>query len=149
MNLLLVASAGGHLQQLVWLAPWWRRHDRSWITFDTPDARAMLAGERIAFAASPTNRSVRNLARNLLLARRILADEAPDLVVTTGAGVAVPVFVAARARGIPRVFVEVYDRVDGPSLTGRLCAPLADRVVVQRREQLAFYRGAALLGPVR
>ena len=149
MKVLLVASAGGHLQQLVWLAPWWREHERSWVTFDTPDARGMLSGERIAFAFHPTNRSLRNLARNAVLARRILRDERPDLIVSTGAGVAVPFFALGRALGAKTVFLEPYDRVDGPSLTGRLVAPIADLVVLQRREQLRFHPAGVLLGPVR
>ena len=146
---MLVASAGGHLQQLVWLAPWWRRHDRVWITFDTPDARGMLPGERIRFAHHPTNRNARNALRNARLARTALREDAPDLIVSTGAAVAVPFFVAAAIRRIPAVFIEPYDRVDGPSLTGRLVRPLASSVVLQRREQLAFYPSGILIGPVR
>jgi UDP-N-acetylglucosamine:LPS N-acetylglucosamine transferase len=145
---LLVASAGGHLQQLIWMAPWWRQHDRLWVTFDTLDARGMLAGERIVFAAHPTNRSVGNAVRNLRLARRVLAEERPDVVVSTGAGVAVPFLLAARVAGVATVFVEPFDRVDGPSLTGRLVAPMVDCVVLQRREQLAFHPRGVLLGPV-
>ncbi|MEZ4239322.1 MAG: UDP-N-acetylglucosamine--LPS N-acetylglucosamine transferase [Myxococcota bacterium] len=148
MRALLVASAGGHLQQLVWLAPWWRAHERLWVTFDTPDARGMLDGERIVFAAHPTNRSLRNAARNLALARRVLR-EPFDVVVSTGAGVAVPFALAARAAGVPVVFVEPYDRVDGPSLTGRLLGPWVDCVVLQRPEQRRFHRRGVLLGPVR
>lgn len=149
MKALLVASAGGHLQQLVWLSPWWSGLDRSWVTFDTPDARGMLAGERIVFAHHPTNRNVRNLARNFVLARQVLRDERPDVIVSTGAGVAVPFFVVAKARGVRTVFLEPYDRVDGPSLTGRLVAPIADLIVLQRREQLAFHPSGVLVGPVR
>lgn len=149
MKALLVASSGGHLQQLVWTRPWWSTVERLWVTFDTLDARGMLAGERVVFAAHPTNRSVGNLARNLILARRILRDERPDVVVSTGAGVALPFFALAPRYGARTVFVEPYDRVDGPSLTGRLVAPTADLVVLQRREQLAFHPQGVLLGPVR
>lgn len=149
MKVLLVASAGGHLQQLVWLAPWWTLHARSWVTFDTPDARGMLVGEQIAFAYHPTNRSVRNLARNLRLARRVLARERPDVIVSTGAGVALPFFLLARAFGARTVFLEPYDRVDGPSLTGRLVSPFADLVVLQRQEQRAFHPNGVMSGPVR
>lgn len=149
MKLLLVASSGGHLQQLVWLEPWWSAHERTWVTFDTEDARGMLAGEEIAFAHHPTNRSPRRALRNLSLANRLLAELAPDLIVSTGAGVAVPFFVAAWARQIPSVFIEPYDRLEQPSLTGRLVAPIASMVVLQRREQQRFYRSGILLGAVR
>jgi beta-1,4-N-acetylglucosaminyltransferase len=149
VKVLLVASAGGHLQQLVWLRPWWSRHERLWVTFDTPEAHGMLQGERMLTVPHPTNRDPVRAARNLLLARRLLRQERPELVVSTGAAVAVPFFWAARALGVPTVFIEPYDRLEQPSLTGRLVAPIASMVVLQRREQLAFYRGGVLLGPVR
>lgn len=149
MKLLLVASSGGHLRQLFWMRPFWEAHERVWVTFDTPDAAALLAGETVVHAHHPTNRSLPALARNLALARRVLARERPALVLSTGAGVGVPFLWLARTFGARAVFVEVYDRVDAPSLTGRLVAPFVDTIGVQREGQLGLYRGATLLGPVR
>ena len=149
MKLLLVASAGGHLQQLYWTRPFWEKHERVWVTFDTPEANALLAGETIVFARHPTNRSLRALVTNLALARRVLRDHRPSLVITTGAGVGVPFVWAAKARGIRSVFVEVYDRVDSRSLTGRLVAPFVDAILLQREEQKVLYRQGRVLGPVR
>lgn len=149
MKVLLVASSGGHLAHLDWLRPWWSLHARAWVTFDTPDARGRLAGEAVWWAVHPTQRSPVAAARNLALAWRVLRAEAPDVVVTTGAGVAVPFVVAARARGIPTVFVEVWDRMDGPSLTGRLLAPVVDAFVAQWPEQVPAGASAHLLGPLR
>ena len=149
MKALLVASPGGHLQQLVWMRPWWEQHERVFVTADVPDARAMLAGERILFAHHPTNRSVTNLARNLVLARQVLKRERPDVVVSTGAGVAVPFLWLARRYGARAVFVEPYDRVDGPSLSARMVSQFVDAMVLQRPEQQAFHPRGVLLGPVR
>lgn len=148
MKLLLVASAGGHLTQLWWARPFWEAHERCWVTFDTPHAE-LLRGERWIAAHHPTNRSAVNLARNLRLAWRVLRSERPDVVLTTGAGVGVPFVWAARAMGIRSVFIEVYDRTVAPSLTGRLVAPFADLVVLQRPEQRALYARGVLLGAVR
>ncbi len=148
MRLLLVTSAGGHLSHLLRLRPFWACHPRAWVSLDKPDARERLAGERVTWAHGPTNRSLRALGRNLGLAQRVLRQERPDVVVSAGAGVAVPVFLAARQRGVPTVFIEVYDRIDTPSLTGALLAPLATAVVAQWPEQLRAYPGAHLLGPL-
>ncbi len=149
MKLLLVASAGGHLQQLHWMRPFWEQHERVWVTFDTPETNALLAGETVVHAHHPTNRSLRALVVNLALARRVLREHRPTLVITTGAGVGVPFVWVAKARGIRSVFVEVYDRVGSPSLTGRLVAPFADVIVLQREEQRALYPNGRVLGPVR
>lgn len=148
LRVLFVCSSGGHLSQLLQLRPWWAGHQRYWVTFDLPDARSKLAGERLIAAHHPTTRSLRNLARNIPLARRVLADVQPDVVVSNGAGVALPFFVLARAAGIPTVYLEVYDRVDSRTLTGRLCRPFATRFLVQWPEQQALYPGSQLIGPL-
>ncbi|MEM6929929.1 MAG: UDP-N-acetylglucosamine--LPS N-acetylglucosamine transferase [Myxococcota bacterium] len=149
MRVGLVASSGGHLSQLHALAPCFSSDARRWVTFDTPHARALLDGERITFAHQPTNRHLGNLARNAVLAARWIRRERPELVVSTGAGVGVPFLWAARAAGIKTVFVEVFDRIDGPSLTGRLVAPVVDLVVLQRDAQRAIYPRGVVLGAAR
>lgn len=145
---LLVCSTGGHLAQLLLLRPWWERHDRAWVTFDKPDARSHLARERTWWAHHPTTRNIPNLIRNIGLARRVLRCEHPDVVITNGAGVAVPFLVLARLRGIATVYVEVFDRVDSPTLTGRLCRPFTDLFCVQWPEQQQHYRGSIVIGPL-
>ena len=59
-----------------------------------------------------------------------------------------PFFAVARARGIRSTFIEVIDRIDRPSLTGRLVAPLASEVLVHWEAQRAHYPGATVLGPL-
>ena len=54
-----------------------RLRPRLWVTFDKPDARALLAGERVVHAYGPTNRNVPNLLRNLRLARAPAGLRAP------------------------------------------------------------------------
>jgi Oligosaccharide biosynthesis protein Alg14 like len=49
---------------------------------------------------------------------------------------------------IPTIYLEVYDRIDGPTLTGRLCRPVASLFCVQWPEQLDYYRGSELVGSV-
>lgn len=148
MRILLVSSAGGHLAQLLLLRSFLDKHECTWVTLDKPDARERLAGERVYWAHGPTNRAARKAVRNLSLASRVFREVRPDIVLSNGAGVALPFFLVARARGVPSVFFEVYDRIDTPSLTGALLAPLATRVVAQWPDQLEAYPHADLLGPM-
>ena len=143
-----MSSAGGHLSQLMELRHWWQHHDRKWVTFDLPDARSKLRDEELIEAHHPTTRNATNLMRNLLLARRVLASYQPDVVISTGAAVAFPFFIVARLAGVPCVYLEVYDRIDSRTLTGRLCRPLATRFLTQWPEQQDLYRGSTLIGPV-
>jgi UDP-N-acetylglucosamine:LPS N-acetylglucosamine transferase len=145
---LLVSSQGGHLTQLLVLRDWWGARGRVWVCPDTPDVADRLAGERVIASYSPTTRNLRNTLRNLWLAVRVLRTERPSIVVSSGAGVAFPFFVVAWLMDIPTVFIEVYDRVDSPTLTGRLCGPFTTRRIVQWEQQLAFYPDAHLVGPL-
>lgn len=145
-HLLLVASSGGHLAQLLALRPWWEKHRRTWVTFDTPFVQSALEGESLVSAFHPTTRNVPNAVRNLRLAGRVMAELRPDLVVSTGAGLAAPFFLIARKLSVPSIYLEVYDRVDTSTLTGRMCRPLASAFCVQWPEQLDLYPGAELVG---
>ena len=131
VDLLLVCSCGGHLLQLVALRDSWQGFSRAWVTFDKSDARSLLVHERVYFAHGPTNRSVKNLVRNIVVAWRVVREVRPRVVVTTGAGIAVPFAWMARLRGATVVYVESLARIDGPSLSFRLVAPVADRRYVQ------------------
>jgi UDP-N-acetylglucosamine:LPS N-acetylglucosamine transferase len=147
-SVLLVGSSGGHLAQLLALRSWWEDRERSWVTFPTPDAESQLSGERVTWAYYPTTRNIPNLIRNMGLAFRLLRKDKPSVILSTGAGVAVPFFVLGWLRGIPTVYLEVYDRIDSPTLTGRLCRPLTRLFLVQWEEQRKFYPGSVVVGPL-
>lgn len=147
--ILLVASNGGHLLQLVQLKDAWDRSRRIWVTFDKPDSRSLLAGEEVIYAFHPTNRNLLNLLRNLALALRVVWRLRPAAVVSTGAGVAVPFCYVARGAGARVVYIESFSRIEQPSLTGRLVHPVAHRFFVQWPELVsrfpkAEYRGSLL-----
>lgn len=130
-GVLLVASSGGHLLQLSQLKAQWPRELRSWVSFDTPDARSLLDGEDVTWAFHPTNRHAGNLMRNLVLAGRVIRRTRPAAIVTTGAGVAVPFCYVGHLTGARVVYIESFARVSKPSLTGRLVHPVATAFFVQ------------------
>ena len=147
-RVLLVCSSGGHLAQLMRLRSWWEGHQRTWACFPLPDAEALLAEEDVIWVHHPTTRNVRNLVRNLGLALRVIWRDRPDVIVSTGAGAAVPFFWIGRMFGCRTVYLEVYDRVDSATMTGRLCRPVTDLFLVQWPEQQHLYRDAVVAGPV-
>ena len=148
-RILLVGSSGGHLAQLMQLEPWWRRHERAWVSFDTPDALNLLAPEGdVTWAFRPTTRNIPNLLRNSWQSVKVLRRFRPTVVVSTGAAVAFPYFVLGRLLGARTVYIEVFDRIESATLTGRLVRPFTDCMFVQWPEQLALYDDALELGPL-
>jgi UDP-N-acetylglucosamine:LPS N-acetylglucosamine transferase len=152
-DLLLVCSSGGHLLQLVALRDVWSDLSRVWVTFDKSDSRSLLIDEDVVHAYGPTNRNfpveaLKNLARNLLLARRIVRRTRPAVMLTTGAAVAVPFAWVAKLHGARVVYIESLTRINRPSLSSRLIAPVADRTYVQWPELSEHMPSARYLGRV-
>ena len=142
----LVGSSGGPLTHLYMLKPFWQKKDRFWVTFDKEDARSLLDGERVYPCYYPTNRNLKNLLKNTVVAWKVLRKEKPDLLISSGAAVAVPFFYLAKLMGKKLIYVEVYDRIDKPTLTGRLVYPIVDCFIVQWEEQKKVYPKAINLG---
>ena len=147
-KVLLVASNGGHLLQLLQLSDLWPKTRRHWVTFKTADAVSLLASERITWAYHPTNRNIPNLIRNFGLAFRVLRRQEVGAIITTGAGVAVPFAILGRVLSVKVVYIESMARITSPSLTGRLIYPFANTFIVQWPELLRFYRRAQVFGTV-
>ena len=112
----------------------WETHERVWVTFYSATTKAALEAEKVYWAWSPTNRNLLNLVRNFLLAWQVLSRERPQLVISTGAGVAVPFLILAKILGSQTVFIESITRVKQLSLSARLALPFLDILYVRWSE---------------
>lgn len=148
MKVCLVGSSGGHLTYLYLLKPFWKDRERFWVTFDKEDARSILENEIFYPCYYPTNRNLKNLIKNTILAFKILRKERPDIIVSSGAAVAVPFFYLGKIFGAKTVYIEVFDRIDAPTMTGKLVYPVTDRFIVQWEEMKKVYPKAINLGGI-
>ena len=148
MKVCLVGSSGGHLTHLYMLKPFWQDKDRFWVTFDKEDARSILKGEKMYACHYPTNRNIKNLIKNTILAIKVLHKEKPDLIISSGAAVAVPFFWLGKLRGAKLIYIEVFDRIDKPTLTGKLVYPIVDKFIVEWDEMKKVYPKAINLGSI-
>lgn len=149
MRLLLIASSGGHIYEMFCLRDFWVDKERYWVSFATSDAQFLLKDEvDVYWAAHPTVRNVPNLLRNLALAGRLLLTKRPDMILTTGSGVAAPFLWLAKLLGIPSVFVESITRITELSLTARMVRPFVTAMLVQWPELEAHYPGVRYEGRI-
>lgn len=148
IKICLVGSSGGHLTHLYMLKPFWSSKERFWVTFDKEDARSLLQGEQIYPCYFPTNRNIKNLIKNTKVAWRIIRQEKPDLIISSGAAVAVPFFYIGKLFGAKLIYIEVFDRIDKPTLTGKLVYPITDKFIIQWEEQKKIYKKAINLGSI-
>ena len=148
LKICLVGSSGGHLTHLYMLKPLWEKNDRFWVTFDKIDANSILKDEKVYHCYFPTNRNIWNLIRNTFLAIKVLHKEKPDLIISSGAAVAVPFFYLGKLRGAKTIYIEVFDRTDKPTLTGKLVYPITDKFIVQWDEMKDVYKKSINLGSI-
>jgi UDP-N-acetylglucosamine transferase subunit ALG13 len=148
---LLLATSGGHLQELFHLRPRLSGIDLSdsfWVTYDTPQSRSLLKGEEVAYVRSARDRDLRTVLRNMPAAANLLRANNVAAIVTTGAQIALSFAPVAAARRIPLHFIESAARGTGPSLSGKLVARLPKVVYYTQYPSLVsetvFYRGSVM-----
>ncbi len=148
MKVCLVGSSGGHLTHLYMLKPFWKNKERFWVTFDKEDARSLLEGEKVYPCYYPTNRSIKALIINTFIAIKVLIKERPNLIISSGAAVAVPFFYLGKLFGAKLIYIEVFDRIDKPTMTGKMVYPIVDKFIVQWDEQKEVYPKAVNFGSI-
>lgn len=153
MATLLVASAGGHLQELRELLPRLEGPDLTevtWVTYDTPQSRSLLAGENVVFAPYANPRQPLVTARHALLAHKMLKRGRFSHTVSTGSSIAVAFLPRARLSGSSCHYIESAARLEAPSLTGRILAAVPGIQVYSQvqgwREPPWHYRGSVFDG---
>ncbi|MDP2666551.1 MAG: PssD/Cps14F family polysaccharide biosynthesis glycosyltransferase [Candidatus Diapherotrites archaeon] len=147
MKLLLTCSAGGHLTEMRQLAPFYSKHDHVFVTFQRDDTLSLSQYERVHFISRPARHPIKTI-QAFFRAWKIISQEQPDLVISTGADVTVPVCLAAKIKGVPIVFIESFCRVTTPGWTGRIISPLADHVIYQWKTLKKWYPSGIFGGSI-
>ena len=128
MKVCVLSSCGGHLTEMLALRAAYAGHEHFFVLNERVMLPEEMAGKTMF--VSHSERDWRFLV-NLWEAWRILTNQRPDVILTTGAGLAVPFALIAKLRRVPVVFVEISAFVEEPSLTGRIMHRLADRFFYQ------------------
>lgn len=133
MKICIPTSSGGHLIQVMALKPWWGGHTRFFVTYQTPGIQCLLKNEKKYTGFGPEHHNGIAAFLNFFLALVVLVHERPSLVFSFGAGIAAPFFWASWLLRIPSLYIEPYDFVSRPSLTGRLVSFFASTTLVQHK----------------
>ena len=88
------------------------------------------------------------MIKNTVVAWKVLKKEKPDLIISSGAAVAVPFFYLGKLFGAKLIYIEVFDRIDKPTMTGKLVYPITDKFIVQWEEMKKVYPKAINFGSI-
>lgn len=140
-------SSGGHLTHMMQLKDVWSKYDRFFVTFNKVDAVSQLKNERKYWCYFPTNGNYWNLLRNFFLAFKILKKEKPDIIISSGAAISIPFFwLGKKFFKCKCVYIEVFDRIDADTKSGKFCYKYSDLFIVQWEEMLKVYPKAVYIG---
>jgi beta-1,4-N-acetylglucosaminyltransferase len=141
----IVSSSGGHLTEVRQFAGVYGKYPHFYVLNYVVPLGADMAGKTEFITHAERDWRV---GKNFWEAWRILRARRPKLILTTGAGPAVPFAIVGRLLGIPTIFVESYCRTERPSLTGRLMYYCAARMFYQWPKLGRYFPKAEYGGPL-
>ena len=145
LRVCLICSVGGHLKQLLKLSDAWKGTEYFYVLFYKPIIDSFRQQERVYLVVSP-ERSLPLFVLNALQSAWVFLRTRPDVVISTGAGVAIATCYIAKLFGKRIVYVEDWCQVDSPGLTGRIIYPIAGLFFIQRESLRRFYPKAVFGG---
>lgn len=137
----MACSHGGHLTQMLRLLEAFEGYEFFFITYKG------VTAEKLAFREYLLENIGKNLWRlilSFLSVFRIILREKPDLVLSTGSEIAIPVIYISWALRIPTIYVESWSRIRYASRTGRIVYPVVDVFLVQWKSLLRKYGSKAI-----
>lgn len=72
----------------------------------------------------------------------------PQVIVSTGAGVVIPMFLLGKIFNKKLIFIESFAKTDSKTITGKICYPFVDVFIVQWEEMLELYPKAKYFGSI-
>ena len=153
-KVLFISSTGGHLNELLQLAPLFEKYDYKIIT-EKDKANEKLKeqyGEKLYFLPYGTRAKLFTYIfkyfylclKTIYLYFKIR----PQVIVTTGTHTAGPMCYLGKIFGSKIIYIETFANRNKKTATGRLIYPIADLFIVQWEEMLKLYPKAIYGGSI-
>ena len=137
MKISIVSSCGGHLTEVRCLKPAYERYEHFYVLND----RALLPDDMKdkTYFISHSERDWKFLT-NLWEAFRILRKERPHIILSAGAGPAVPFAIIGRLFfNVYVIYIETITSINSPSLTGTIMRWLSNSCFYQWESLKPFF----------
>jgi UDP-N-acetylglucosamine:LPS N-acetylglucosamine transferase len=112
-----------------------------YVTFRLPHSEESFENIKHYYIIDP-HTNILKYAINFFQSLAVYIRTRPEIIITTGAGVAVSMCLIGKAFGSNVLFIETAARIQTPSRTGKLLYKIADKTVVQWEELLEHYPDA-------
>lgn len=151
-KLLLIASSGGHLMEMMQLKNYWSKYDYYFVAYDKIDSRTILENEKSRnkawFSKFTHIRNPIHVIKTAFFAFKILKKVRPDVMFSTGEGIAVPFYYLGKVLfGCKTIFLDSVSKLK-PSLSAKLLYPVCDHLLAQWPETAEENRKISYKGSV-
>lgn len=147
IKICLISSHGGHLRELL-DATEDVLGNKYYVTYKTKHTMDVLKNYRHYFVIDPYKSLLKYLINTLQALYHILKEK-PDVVISTGAGIAVPtVLICKYLLGSKIIFIESAANVVNPSRTGIFLYQHTDLFLIQWKYLHKFFPEAVFIGLV-
>ena len=144
------ASSGGHFEQLMMLKPLMDKYD-SFIVTEKTDY-SVMNNDRKVYYLGQINRNEKTFIFKMIInsfkSFNIFINEKPDIVISTGALSTIPICILSKIFRKKVIFIESFEKVTSPTLTGKLVYKFADQFYVQWEQLKEYYPDAICKGGI-
>ena len=148
MKICLVASRGGHLDELQFIKYMDLKCEYFLITERLPGE---CRNRSRVYYVDQINRkeplAFFKIIKLFYVGRKILKKEKPDYFISTGALISIPILLLGKLYGKKIIFIETFARVESGSLSGRIAYLFADVFIVYWKNLLKYYPRAVYIDP--
>ncbi len=136
-----ICSRGGHLVDLEPLISEFNDKNSFVVTEKAKDTESIAKHYLSYFHRKGNNRGVNlfKLIDNVFESIKILNQEKPDYVVSSGAMMCIPFIYLSKLFGLKIIYIECSAQVTEPSYTGKIIYPISDHFFVQWKSLLKKY----------
>lgn len=136
MKIALICSHGGHLTEILYLLEAFEGHKIFFITYNNFRTKDL---DYRKYLLENIGTDPFKMSKAFFQMFKILYNEKPDIIISTGSEIAIPAFIIAKLFRIKTIFIESWCRVKTKSGTGKIVYPLSDLFLVQWPELLEVY----------
>lgn len=141
----IISSSGGHLTEVLEATRLLSERPKFYITKNLPHIKELLKKEEMYHIIDPHKNSIRYIL-NFIKSFFLYIKKRPKIIITSGAGIAIPFCVIGKIFGSKLIFIESGSRISYPSRTGTFLYKWADLFIIQSEKLRDVYPDAQYKG---
>lgn len=137
-----IASSGGHLEQIKQLKKVEKKYECFYITNKTLSTEKMQEKKYLVndlYRGKSRCKKVLRIIKMFFEQINIYIQEKPEVIITTGAGIAIPMCLIAKIFRKKVIYIESFARINSTNKSGEFIYKFSDVFIVQWKSLMKFY----------